>query len=196
MTGCDVVEAADGRDALTKALVRPPALVLTEIVLPFVDGIALCAILRNDRTTAQVPIVVVTADSRLTQVERARAAGADLVFIKPTPIDTLTTAVRQLMASVATDRLAARAVRPLAAKSTIRIRTTLSKSYERFTTTTPPTAPPALTCPRCDRLLEYEQSHIGGVNARNREQWDMFVCPVCGAFQYRHRTRRLVPQSR
>src|SRR2546426_9483610 len=54
LSGCDVVEASDGRDALTKALVRPPSLVVTEITLPFLDGCALCEILRRDRTTADI----------------------------------------------------------------------------------------------------------------------------------------------
>jgi CheY-like chemotaxis protein len=35
LSGCHVVEASDGRDALTKALVSPPSLVVTEISLPF-----------------------------------------------------------------------------------------------------------------------------------------------------------------
>jgi CheY-like chemotaxis protein len=63
-TGCDVVEASDGRDALAKAFVRPPALVVTEVALPFIDGYALCEILRRDRLTASVPILVVTAEAR------------------------------------------------------------------------------------------------------------------------------------
>jgi predicted RNA-binding Zn-ribbon protein involved in translation (DUF1610 family) len=37
----------------------------------------------------------------------------------------------------------------------------------------------------------YEQSHIGGVSAKHPEQWDDFICPTCGTFEYRHRTRKL-----
>ncbi len=49
-----------------------------------------------------------------------------------------------------------------------------------------------MTCPRCDRPLLYEKSHVGGVNARELEQWDYFECPQgCGTFQYRQRTRKL-----
>jgi PleD family two-component response regulator len=58
---CDVVEATDGRDALAKALPRPPSLVITELTLPFVNGYALCNILRHDPLTAAVPILVVTS---------------------------------------------------------------------------------------------------------------------------------------
>src|ERR1700712_3377631 len=65
--GYEVVEACDGREALTKALVRPPSLVVTETTLAYIDGYALCQILRQDRTTASTPIVVVAAESRPAQ---------------------------------------------------------------------------------------------------------------------------------
>ena len=59
--GWRVMEAADGRDALVKALSRPPPALITELRLPIIDGVALCEILRRDRVTANVPIAVVTA---------------------------------------------------------------------------------------------------------------------------------------
>ena len=94
---CDVVEAADGRDALVKALVRQPSLVITELRLPLVDGVAFCEILRRDRTTADVPILVVTAEARPSEVQRARRAGADVVLAKPTPLQTLAVEARRLL---------------------------------------------------------------------------------------------------
>ena len=56
LADCDVFEARDGREALAKALSDPPALVLTETTMPFLDGYALCRILRADVTTRSVPI--------------------------------------------------------------------------------------------------------------------------------------------
>jgi DNA-binding response OmpR family regulator len=58
--GYVVIEAADGREALTKAFTPPPDLIVTETTLPFVDGYSLCQILRRDRVTTTVPILVVT----------------------------------------------------------------------------------------------------------------------------------------
>jgi CheY-like chemotaxis protein len=80
VAGCDIVEASNGRHALTKALVRPPSLVITEIALPLIDGAALCDILRADWMTKDVPILVVTSDSREAEWARLRRAGADLVL--------------------------------------------------------------------------------------------------------------------
>jgi hypothetical protein len=64
--------------------------------------------------------------------------------------------------------------------------------HQTVVTTRPPLPPPALPCPKCDGPLIYEQSCIGGVSARQIEQWDCFTCAnACGRFQYRHRTRKL-----
>src|SRR5262252_8070600 len=82
--GYDVVEASDGREALTKALVRQPSLVVTELDLPLIGGVGLCEILRRDRLTANVPILVVTSETRFPEVQRVWRAGADVVLSKPT----------------------------------------------------------------------------------------------------------------
>jgi len=174
LNGYDVAEASDGRDALTTALLRPPTLVITEIRLPLIDGYALCEILRQDRATAHVPILVVTAEARPAEVNRARQAGADAVLVKPTPIENVLSEMRRLVAD------------PKNRRGPV-----LARSHSRFTTTTP-SAPPSLTCPSCARTLIYDRSHIGGVSDRHPEQWDYYRCPAsCGTFQYRQRTRKL-----
>src|SRR3954469_3958117 len=115
LVGYDVVEASDGREALTKALVRPPTLVVTKIRLPFVDGYALCDILRSDRTTADVPILVVTSESRPIQLERARNAGADTVLIKPTTPEQMLAEARRLVTNAKDMRAQAASARAAAA---------------------------------------------------------------------------------
>ena len=195
LNGYSVIEASDGRDALTKALFQPLALVLTEVRLPFLDGCALCDILRRDRATARVPILVVTADARPTTAQRARTAGAAAVLVKPTTPERLLAETGRLLdpregtAGAATGTTAAALTDSSPAR---RPESRMSKSFARFMTTTPPAAPPQLVCPSCDQPLTYEHSHVGGVSARNAEQWDQYICPAtCGTFQYRHRTRKL-----
>ena len=148
VVGCDVVEASDGRDALTKALVRRPTLVITEIELPLVDGYALCEILRRDRMTADVPILVVMADGRPANVERARRAGADTVFVKPTSIEKILDETRRLVAdskyarggdiAPARDTPARSGEPTTRVRLPVRTRTVRTKVFSRFTTTTPP----------------------------------------------------------
>jgi hypothetical protein len=77
-------------------------------------------------------------------------------------------------------------------KSRATSRRIMSRTHRRGETDAPPAPPPALVCPDCDRALDYKSSQVGGVSARNAEQWDYFICSRgCGTFQYRQRTRKL-----
>jgi len=199
--GYEVVEASDGRDALVKAFVEKPVLIVTELALPFLDGCALCDILSRDPLTAAVPILVVTAEANRVRAERALRVAADGVVVEPTTPDTIVCEARRILETPRERRISARGARYRATASQPQPddrrapqtrRVTHTRAHQRFTTTSPPKAPPALSCPTCDRGLKYEQSHVGGVNDRHAEQWDYFVCPSgYGVFQYRHRTRRV-----
>jgi two-component system, chemotaxis family, chemotaxis protein CheY len=184
--GFDVVEASDGRDALAKALSHPPALVVAETALPFLDGYALCEILRRDRATTAIPILVVTAESRPGQINRARQAGADLVLVKPTPLDQLSNEVMRLVTPGEIDPpTTSTEAAPLVESASPGRRKAQAKALLRVSAT------PALRCPSCADPLIYLESHVGGVSARNPEQWDDFCCRRCGLFQFRQRTRKL-----
>jgi CheY-like chemotaxis protein len=189
MDGCDVVEEADGRDALTRALVWPPAIVITELRLPLLSGFALCEILRHDRVTATVPIVVVTGETRGAELEHVHRIGANSVIVKPTTPDAVLSAVRRLLSvRQLPNETIANSFAP--ARGHYK-RMALAKLHQRGATTTPPASPPSLMCPSCDRPLVFVQSYIGGVSVKHPEQWDDFDCPSCGRFEYRHRTRKL-----
>src|SRR5438477_2704736 len=98
LAGWIVAEAADGREALVEALARKPALVITELRLPLIDGISLCEILRRDRATADIPILVVTAETRAVQLARAERAGASAVLVKPSTPDVVVAEIQRLLA--------------------------------------------------------------------------------------------------
>lgn len=198
--GCDVVEATDGRDALAKAFPRPPSLVITELTLPFVNGCALCDILRRDPLTAAVPILVVTSAHASRLVD---GIHVDAMLRKPIAPDTVVDEAQRLLTTPREFRPASAmpqsihlmqypesADRPTPSKT----HRAVSNSHvrRRFMTASPPKSPPVLSCPSCDRTLKYDHSHVGGVSDRHPEQWDYFVCPGgCGTFQYRQRTRRV-----
>jgi DNA-binding response OmpR family regulator len=198
-----VTQATDGRDALVKALGAPPSFVITETVLPFIDGYSFCEILRREPATQSIPILVVTADARFASRDRVLSAGADSVLVKPCDPDVMRLEVarlngrsqhlraraEQLVANAAARRARANAVLE---RSMEKCRIRKNAIHGRYETSTPPRQPPSLRCPRCDQALTYQASQIGGVNERWAEQWDRYTCPSgCGAFQYRHRTRRL-----
>src|SRR5262245_21598185 len=177
--GYDVVHAANGREALTKALVHPPSLVVTELRLGFIDGFALCEILRRDRATTRTPILIVTAETRTVELGRVRRVGADDVLLKPVPDHVLTQRAGELVAA------------PEEQEVRERRRRTARAGTRREMTVAPLVSPPALSCPSCQGALTYHMSQTGGVSEREPEQWDYFSCTACGAFQYRQRTRKL-----
>src|SRR5262249_28527716 len=92
-----VEEAADGREALAKAITRHPAVVVTETRLPGMSGLDLCRLLRSDPLTAYTSIVVVTADALESDIARARLAGADAVLVKPCVPDRLDAELARLI---------------------------------------------------------------------------------------------------
>jgi CheY-like chemotaxis protein len=200
---CDIDEAADGREALAKAISRRPDVIVTETQLPGMSGFDLCGLLRHDTTTQEIPIVVVTEDAYPAVVSRAEYAGADVVLVKPCLPERLLDAMRQVLqqsaslrarADAARERLAGQLTRSeeLLQRSRKTARKPLSRTHKRHDTMSPPIEPPALICPTCDQRLIYQRSHIGGVSALHSEQWDYYNCAAsCGTFQYRERTRKL-----
>lgn len=92
--GFTVEFADDGRAALERALLAPPALLVTEILLPGLDGLALCRALRQDGRTRHTPIIVF---SMLGAAQRAAEAGATAFLRKPLVDSTFVAAVQDLI---------------------------------------------------------------------------------------------------
>lgn len=64
----------NGADALHRAVEKPPDLILLDLMLPEVDGLIVCRLLKNDPRTKNIPIVMVTAKTE----EKDRVAGLEL----------------------------------------------------------------------------------------------------------------------
>lgn len=81
--GFIVNTAIDGDDALAKARLLRPDLILLDLMLPDVDGFTVCEILRRDPSTANLPIIMLTAlGSQLSRL-RGMEIGATDYFSKP-----------------------------------------------------------------------------------------------------------------
>ena len=70
----------DGQAALDRVVLAPPALVITEILIPGLDGLTLCRRLRDDAATRHIPVVIF---SILAAAARAKEAGAVAFLRKP-----------------------------------------------------------------------------------------------------------------
>jgi two-component system response regulator MprA len=93
--GYAVEFADDGEAALERARSAPPALLVTEILIPRLDGLALCRRLREDPVTAAVPVIVF---SILSAAARAAEAGASAFLRKPLVESVFVAAVNDLVA--------------------------------------------------------------------------------------------------
>jgi two-component system cell cycle response regulator len=83
LEGFEVVTARDGHEALAKAAAVRPDLVLLDVLMPGIDGYAICSRLRADADLANVPVIIVTANYGTAHVEAAHRAGADDFLVKP-----------------------------------------------------------------------------------------------------------------
>lgn len=94
--GFTALVARNGREALTLARQHHPQLIITDLMMPYLDGADLIAGVRADavsRGAAPPPVIVVTAASRA----RAEASGADAVIIKPFDVTKIEVAMRRLL---------------------------------------------------------------------------------------------------
>jgi DNA-binding response OmpR family regulator len=81
--GFQVLAAADGKEALARARRELPDVILLDLMLPEVDGLEVCKILRRDPATAGIPILMLTA--RAAEIDRVLGLelGADDYVTKP-----------------------------------------------------------------------------------------------------------------
>jgi CheY-like chemotaxis protein len=90
-------EAHNGFQAFDKATAIIPDLIISDIAVPGIDGIELCRRLRADLRTALIPILAVTGYDDRHYPDRAMAAGANQVLIKPFAAETLLVEARGLL---------------------------------------------------------------------------------------------------
>lgn len=101
--GCQLLVANDGLQALTRARESKPDLILLDILLPDLDGISVCEILRRQPATKSIPIIFLSAlTSAVTR--RTTAMLAQDFFTKPPDLKRLEQRITELLA----ERIAAR----------------------------------------------------------------------------------------
>ncbi|MEO8620020.1 MAG: ATP-binding protein [bacterium] len=81
--GWDVYACADGRSALSAALVDPPDLVLSDVMMPVLDGFGLLRALRGDPRTSGIPVILLSARAGEESRIEGMQSGADDYLAKP-----------------------------------------------------------------------------------------------------------------
>lgn len=93
--GFDVQFAADGEEALARTEELSPSIVITEILVPRLDGLALCRRLKHSPATDGIRVLIFSV---LAASIRAREAGADAFLLKPLAERELVSTVERLLA--------------------------------------------------------------------------------------------------
>lgn len=92
--GFTVEFTADGETALAQARKLQPGILVTEILVPKLDGLSLCHALKSDESTRHICVLVF---SHLHAEDRAREAGADAFLVKPLDEERLIDTVARLI---------------------------------------------------------------------------------------------------
>ena len=86
--GFEAIEASDGHEAVEKTIKSHPDMVLMDISMPVMDGLAATEAIRKSESSYSVPIIAVTAYGDLYR-EQAKEAGCNKVVAKPINFDDL-----------------------------------------------------------------------------------------------------------
>jgi len=101
-----VAIAHNGKEGLAEALHRVPDIIISDIMMPVMDGIALCKAVKNDIVTSHIPVILLTAKSSTESRKEGYDVGADSYIVKPFNRDLLTSRIRNIL--TARNRLASR----------------------------------------------------------------------------------------
>lgn len=92
-----VIDAPDGEAGEQLAIAENPDLIISDIMMPLVDGIELCRRIKTNLQTSHIPVILLTARTSDESKTMGYEAGADSYIAKPFSIDLLLTRIRKLI---------------------------------------------------------------------------------------------------
>lgn len=96
--GYDVITAKSGHEALELVFGEPPDAAILDGIMPGMEGHEICARMRSDTRTAEIPVLLLTAKAADADERQAAEAGVDAYIVKPFRIEELDLKLRELLA--------------------------------------------------------------------------------------------------
>ena len=94
-TGCAVVTAEDGFDALARIVREKPDMIFIDVMMPRLDGYETCSIIRSNSDYSETPIVMLSSKSSFCDRAKGDVVGANAYLTKPFSKDELLDAIRK-----------------------------------------------------------------------------------------------------
>lgn len=95
-TDYQVLEASNGKEGLELALQHIPDIIVSDIMMPVMDGLELCREIKKDVRTSHIPVVLLTAKDSLQDKEEGYESGADSYITKPFSVKLLISRINNL----------------------------------------------------------------------------------------------------
>lgn len=93
----DVLTASDGKEGLEKGMNELPDLIISDIMMPEMDGIEMCAHIKEHAATSHIPVILLTAKADIEHKIKGVETGADAYIEKPFQSDYLVAVVKNLI---------------------------------------------------------------------------------------------------
>lgn len=94
-----VIEATNGKEGVEKAFDLIPDIIVSDIMMPEMDGIEFCRIIKEDIRTSHIPVILLTAKDSLRDKEEGYESGADSYLTKPFSANLLRSRIHNLLDS-------------------------------------------------------------------------------------------------
>jgi CheY-like chemotaxis protein len=96
--GLKVISCMDPGDAFKLAETKHPDLIISDVAMPGIDGFTLLRGLKDNKNTQKIPLILLTATDRITDVEKGFASGAQAYILKPVDWDRAWAKIQPLIA--------------------------------------------------------------------------------------------------
>jgi len=94
-----VIISSDGKSGIEKARESLPDLILLDIYMNGLSGFKVCRMLKDDKRTSSIPVIMFTAGAQKHEVSEGYASGADDYIIKPFETDDLIDRIERLLSA-------------------------------------------------------------------------------------------------
>ena len=93
--GCEVVTAVDGFEALSKIAESKPDIIFVDIMMPRLDGYQTCALIKNNKTFKDTPVIMLSSKDSIFDRARGRIVGSTQYLTKPFTKEDLLGAIQE-----------------------------------------------------------------------------------------------------